>query len=140
MKKVLRISMISFLCFMLVGCGCSKKENKTTEKVEENVAEKLFTDNTKLVFNNNNIYKLVFYFNTDNEITGYEHYYEYASEADAEEKYKKDSIELKNDSSIKKIERKGKFVIYTMASSEYEGKTVSEVQDLYSFLIPVYKN
>lgn len=140
MKKIIKFTLITLLCFVLVGCGCSKKNNKKKEEQAINIAETLYTDNTKLVFNNNSIYKLVFTFNKNNEITGYQHYYEYASEKDAEEKYNNDKKELKNDISIKKIERNGKFVIYTMAPSEYEGKTVSEIQESYSFLIPVYKD
>ena len=103
MKKIIKFTLITLLCFVLVGCGCSKKNNKKKEEQAINIAETLYTDNTKLKYNN-------------------------------------DKKELKNDISIKKIERNGKFVIYTMAPSEYEGKTVSEIQESYSFLIPVYKD
>ena len=141
MKKFLKVTMITILCFMLIGCGCSKKDNNKdkNKEVDENIVEKLYTNDTQLVYKTD-AYKLVFYFNQSQEITGYEHYYEYANTTEAESKYKSDLENYKNDLTIKKIERKGKFVIYTMASSEYEGKTVSDIQDTYSFLIPVYKD
>ncbi len=142
MKKFLKLTVITILCFVLVGCGCSKKEKKKEKSKEKEVslAEKLYTNDSQLVFNNKDVYKLVFYYNSAKEITGYEHYYEFATEKEAEEEYKKVSEDLKNNVSIKKIERKGKFVIYTMNPSEYEGKTVSDIQESYSFLIPVYKD
>lgn len=141
MKRIKLIFVVA-LCLFVVGCsGDKKNKDKEKDKGEsqiENTIKSMYTDENKLVYDNNGIYKLVFYYK-DNEITGLEHYYEYKDETEAESKYKEDSESLKNNSSIKKISRSGKYVIYTMAGKEFEGKTVSEVKESYSFLLPVYE-
>ncbi len=141
MKNVLKLFVCVSICLLLVGCGCSKKEDikKDEKPAIEKISDKLYTDSTKLVFNNDNKYKLVFYYNELNQITGYEHYYEYPTEKDAEDNYKIAVRELENNVSINKIERKDNYVIYIMAADEYKDKTVDDIKELYSFLIPVYK-
>lgn len=143
MKKI-KLLIAVVLCFLVVGCSCEKKDKEGNEKPKgdtqiESTIKSMYTDDKKLVFDNNGIYKLVFYY-SGNEITGLEHYYEYKDEKEAESKYKEDSENLKNNLSIKKISRNGKYVIYTMAGKEYEGKTVKQVKESYSYLLPVYEN
>ena len=143
MKRFLYVLGVCILSVMLIGCGCDKDKKKENDKEKgENQIEKtisnLYTDDEKLVYANGDLYKLVFYYK-DNEITGLEHYYEYKDEKEAEAKYKEDTENLKNDMSIKKISRSGKFVVYTMAQDRYEGKTVEEVKNSYSYLLPVYE-
>ena len=141
MKKISLLFLVMIMSFMLVGCGCNKKDNDGDKSKEVSQIEKtiknLYTDEEKLVYDNSGIYKLVFYYKGE-EITGLEHYYEYKDEKEAESKYKEDSEKYKNNAQIKKITKSGKFVVYTMVGEEYEGKTVSEVKSSYSFLIPVY--
>lgn len=145
MKKVLSIFAICLLSFLLVGCGCDKDKDKDKDKEDtqknqiEKTIENLYTDDNKLVYDNGGIYKIVFYYNKDNEITGLEHYYEYKDEKTAEEQYNKDKEEFKNDASIKNISLSGKYVIYTFVGEQYEGKTVNEVKESYGFLVPVYE-
>ncbi len=143
MKKGFTIFAVCLLSFLLVGCGCNKKENNDGNKVEktqiEQTLEKFYTDDTKLVYDNAGIYKLVFYYK-DNEITGLEHYYEYENESIAEAQYQKDKEDYKNIKSIRKITLSGKYVVYTLAGDQFEGKTVQEVKDSYSFLVPIYEN
>lgn len=144
MKKVLSIFAICFLSLLLVGCGCEKKKEKENngdpvEKQIEKTIASLYTDENKLVYNNGDVYKIVYYYE-DNEITGLEHYYEYANEKEALEHYNKDKEELKNHASIKKIYLSGKYVVYKLVGEEYEGKTVEEIKNAYPFLIPVYEN
>ena len=81
MKKALSIFVICLLSLLLVGCGCEKKKEKenngdTIEQQIEKTISSLYTDDSKLVYKNGDVYKLVFYYK-DNEITGLEHYYEY---------------------------------------------------------------
>ena len=142
--KRLKLFVVVALCLFVVGCSCEKKnkdneknENKKETQIEKTI-KNMYTDEKKLVYDNNGIYKLVFYYK-DDEITGLEHYYEYKDETEAEKKYKEDSENLKNNLSIKKISRSGKYVIYTMAGKEFEGKTVQEVKESYAFLLPVYE-
>jgi len=140
--KNLKLFFVVALCLCAVGCSCEKKSKEDEKQKKETQIEKtiknMYTDDEKLVYDNNGIYKLVFYYK-DNEITGFEHYYEYKDEKEAESKYKEDSENLKNDLSIKKISRSGKYVIYTMAGKEYEGKTVQEVKESFPYLLPVYE-
>jgi len=142
MKKISMLFIIACMCFVLAGCGCNRKENKDDKPKELTQIEKtinnLYTDEKKLVYNNNDIYKIVYYYEED-EITGLEHYYEYKNEAEAETKYKEDLEKYKDNFSIKKITKSGKYVVYTMVGEEYEGKTVEEIKKTYSFLIPVYE-
>jgi len=146
MKKFLSVFMVCLLSFLLVGCGCdkdkdkdkNKEENKETKKIAETI-KSLYTDDEKLVYDNGGVYKIVFFY-SGNEITGLQHYYEYENEADAESKFKEYQENYKNYASIKNISKVDKFVVLTMASSEYEGKTVDNIKESYSFLKPVYEN
>lgn len=143
MKKVLLVCTLCFLSLLLVGCGCEKKKpikNKelTVEEQIENTISNLYTDDSKLVYKNGDLYKLVFYYE-NNEITGLEHYYEYENETVAKEHYDKDKEELKNISSIKNIYLSGKYVVYKLVGEQYEGKTVEDIKNSYPFLIPVYE-
>ena len=142
MKEINLLFLVMIMCFLVVGCGYNKKDTdgdkpKDVAQIEKTI-KNLYTDEEKLVYDNNGIYKLVFYYKGE-EITGLEHYYEYKDEKEADAKYKEDTEKYKNNVQIKKITKNGKFVVYTMAGEEYEGKTVSEVKSSYSFLIPVYE-
>lgn len=142
MKKILSIITIFVLSFLLVGCGCENKEDKKEENNEQNQIEEtlksFYTDDNKLVYNNGDVYKIVFYYE-DDKITGLEHYYEYKDEKEAKEKYEEDKETLKNNTSIKDIILSGKYVVYVLSGDQYEGKTVQEVKDSYTYLIPVYE-
>lgn len=141
MKKFNLLVLTLCLCVLLVGCGKNNKKddekNNDVTRVEETIND-LYTDEEKLVYKVGDLYKLVFYFDND-EITGLEHYYEYKDVIEADKKYKEDIEKYKNNIQIKKITKSGKFVVYTIAGSEWEGKTVKEVKESYSFLIPVYE-
>ena len=141
MKKIIFICILGLL---LVGCSNNKnKDNNNNNKSEldiqiEKTIENLHTDSTKLVYNNNDLYKLVFYYK-DGKITGLQHYYELDSEKEAEEKYYEDIEKYKNNITIKQISKNGKYVIYTFVGEQYEGKTVEDIKKAYTFLVPVYK-
>lgn len=146
MKKFLSIFMVCLLSFLLVGCGCDKNKNKDKDNNKKDTeAEKitdtinaLYSDDTKIVYDNGGVYKIVFFYN-ENEITGLQHYYEYSDENEAQTKYNEYKENYKNDASIKTITKSGKFVVFTFVGDQYEGKTVEEVQNDYSFLKPVYE-
>lgn len=141
MKKCLYLVVACFMLFVLAGCDKNKDKNKEKNEgtqIEETIKD-LYTDEEKLVYDNGGVYKLVFYFEND-DITGLEHYYEYENEAEAKKQYDIDRETLKDNISIKNISLSGKYVIYTMAPEQYEGKKVSEIKNSYSFLLPVYEN
>lgn len=137
MKRGFQIAIAIILCFVLVGCGCSN--NKNNNKGNEDEVVNLYTDDTKLVYNNNDVYKMVFYFNVHKEITGCEHYYKYADNNAAAEEYEIAKAKLRNDSSIAEIKQKGKYVVYILKDSEYAGKTIDDIKEAYSYLVPVYE-
>ena len=141
MKKIFYVLGVILVSILLFGCGNNNKKDKEKEVIEspiEKTIKNLYTDDTKLVYDNGGIYKLVFYY-SNNEITGLEHYYEYKDENEASSQYEKDIESLENNASIKEISKSGKYVVYTLSSNEYEGKTVEDIKNIYSFLMPVYK-
>ncbi len=137
MKKYLKIALVVLVCVVLVGCGCKKKDDGK-DKNKGETAYHLYTDDTKLVYNNNDLYKIVFYYEGNN-ITGVEHYYDYKTESDAKLQYEKDKETYKNNTTIKTIKQVDKYVVYVMSDTEYEGKTVEQVKNDYSYLVPVYE-
>ena len=142
MKKILTMTMVCLLTFLLVGCGCDKNKGKEKEKDEATkiaeTIESLYTDDNKLVYDVSGKYKMVF-FHSDDKVTSVQHYYEYKDENEAETKYNEDKENLKNDVSIKSIIKSGKYVVYTYTGEEYEGKTMEEIQNTYNYLKPVYQ-
>lgn len=147
MKKIKILLMIA-ICTIIVGCGCEKDKkqkdddsNKKTEDVVliENTIKDLYSDEDKLVYNNNDVYKIVIFYEGEN-VTLLQHYYEYSDEESAKEDYKEKFDLLKDNSQIKNITINGKYIIYTMNESEYEGKKLEDFKTSYSFLVPVYKD
>lgn len=142
MKKISFLFLLMIISFFIVGCGCNKKESNIDEVKEVSEIEKtineLYTDEEKLVYDNNGIYKIVIYYKGE-KITKVEHYYEYKDENEAVIKYNEDINKYKDNAQIDKITKSGKFVVYSIANIEYKNKTVSEIQSDYSFLIPIYE-
>ena len=135
MKKYLKVIIICFICILLIGCG--KKTNKPDDKNDE-TSIKLYTDDTKLVLDNNGVYKIVFYHSND-KITKVEHYYEFADKDSAEKEYANYKVKYKSDISIKDIKLEGKYVIFVMDETEYANNTIDEISKKYSYLVPVYE-
>lgn len=148
MKKA-KLLLLIVICVCLVGCSCNKKDkdkDKDQEKNEkskeviqiENTIKDLYTDESKLVFDNS-LFKIVVFYE-GNSVTCLQHYYEYESKEDARSKYKDEYDILKNNTQIKYITLSDNYIVYTMAESEYEGKTLDDFKENYSFLIPIYKD
>ena len=138
MKKFLKVLSIVLLLTLMVGCSCSKKgTTKRDYEKETKEVEKLFnTDDSKLVYNNNNLYKRVFYYK-DDKITGMEDYYEFSDGPTADTKATELAEKFKANKTFK-VTSKGKYVIYTYVEDQFKGKTVKDIKDSYSYLVPVY--
>lgn len=128
---------ICFIFMILVGCENNNKKPIVQEDESQNVINSLYTDENKLVYDNNGM-KIVYYYSGD-LITGLEYYYSYADVNEAKEQCEKANEEFKYNSSIKEIIEKGKFVVYVMNESEYKDTTVEDIKDSLSYLTPVYK-
>lgn len=148
MKKALGILISIFMIFALVGCGNDEKnigdiienqnnDNKNNEDSEENI--KLYSDDTKLVFNFNGVYQIVYYY-SDDKITGLEYYYNYGDSATA--KYAVTTLKsaYEQETNIKSVEQKGSYVIVKFTEKEYKDDTVEEIKQTYSYLEQIYEN
>ena len=79
-KKIILLLTLCLTITFLVGCSCEKKETNGGNDLMP--VKDLYTSDSKLVYDNAGIFKLVFEFKND-EVTSCEHYYEYESEEDA---------------------------------------------------------
>ena len=136
MKKIILLLTLCLTITFLVGCSCEKKETNGGNDLMP--VKDLYTSDSKLVYDNAGIFKLVFKFK-NNEVTSCEHYYEYKSEEDAKKHYEEDKENLKDNATIKNITLNGKYVIYTISDTEWAGLKREDVEKKYSYLIPVYE-
>lgn len=135
-KKIILLLTLCLTITFLVGCSCEKKEKNGGNDLMP--VKDLYTSDSKLVYDNAGIFKLVFEFKND-EVTSCEHYYEYESEEDAKKHYEEDKENLKDNATIKNITLNGKYVIYTISDTEWAGLKREDVEKKYSYLIPVYE-
>ena len=134
MKKFFKVFILCLICILLVGCN---KDNKDNNNEKENEIA-LYTDDSKLVYDNNGIFKVVFY-HENNKVTKVEHYYEYADNESAKKEYEKFLVEYKSNISINSIKLNDKYVIFDVDITPYSNKTIEEIQETYSYFTPVYK-
>ena len=151
-KKVFAGILICFMMFAITGCG--KEEGFNPENIFNNDTEnsdndnessdgeadiKLYSDDTKLVFNFSGVYQIVYYYSGD-KITGLEYYYNYGDSATA--KYAVSAIKANytNENNIKSVEQKGKYIIVKFEEGEYKDQTVEEIKQTYSYLEQIYEN
>ena len=160
-KKILFCLIAVIMCFTLVGCGKEEQKqsgvlddiiesfsnsesdnnndskNKENDKTNATIDEiKLYSDNTKMVFNFYDQYNIVYYYSGE-EITGLELYYDYKTEDMA--KLSKATLEQSQDPEVKSIVQKGQYVIITYNEEAYKDMTVEEVKQTYSYLEQVYE-
>lgn len=151
-KKLLAILLVCVVSISLTGCGSNIKneldnivdqfendnnqdeENKGNENnSNKDDSMKLYSDDTKLVFNMEDLYYIVFYHN-GNEVTGLEYIYDYPDIETVKffEKTVKASYEA--DDSVEKVEVKGKQLRIKFKKSVYDGQTVESIKQAYSYL------
>ncbi|MDO5569609.1 MAG: hypothetical protein Q4G04_05850 [bacterium] len=150
MKKIKMLAVLSFISLLLVGCGqttnnntanesgstTSEKSLNQTENVSEDV--ELYSDDTKLVFNFYDTYKIVYYY-SGNTITGLEWYYTYDSVEVATVSLAAINANLTSDDQVESVTQNGRHIIVKMKPAAYEGMTTEEVKSTYSYLEQVYK-
>lgn len=135
MKKIWKVLFTIIACFILAGCGEAKPEDEPINNSEtDNI--KLYSDDKKIVYDYSGVYKLVFYYE-ENEITGYELYYEYETVDLA--KYAKDALETQYNNSVESVLQKGRYIIVTYSEDTYKDLTVDMVKTSYSHLKEVTK-
>ncbi len=144
MKKILLSVLVVLLLVVFVGCGKDNgndagdnnggtnngEVNNNSSSNSSNDEIKLYSDNTKMVFQVGNS-KLVYYYSGE-KITAYHAYVDYENAATAN--YALTLINLDEDSNIKKAYTQGRYVVIEYAESEYEDTTTSEIRALYSYL------
>ena len=158
-RKILFSVLAIIMCLTIVGCGKEEKQNNILGDIIENFTNsenndkddssknnddkdtsldeiKLYSDDTKMVFNFYDQYNIVYHYKGDT-ITGLELYYDYGTEELA--KISKSAIEQTQDYEIKSVVQKGRYVIVTYNEEAYQDMTVEEVKQTYSYLEQVYE-
>lgn len=110
-------------------------ENNSTETVSKSNPLKLYSDDTKIVFLEDDTYMVFTY--SGNEITGYTAYVLFDSAAEAQialAEYNEDP-----DEDVKSIQANGSTVVLEYDESVYEGLTVDMIKLAYSYLEEVKK-
>lgn len=153
-KKIISILCLVLVCTTLTGCGLKSKIKEyvkseleeEVEKVEDQVNDndnsetedeiKLYSDNTKYVFELGNI-KHVFYYKGD-KITGQHTYIDYNDNDTA-----KMAEKMLNFDDLENVEKhyvKGKYLVIEYNKNAYENLTVQDVKEAYSYMEEVTKS
>lgn len=148
MKKKIIIGTIIIMCFLLVGCGKSNDDieetidNNQTNNVntsgESNAKSediKLYSDNTKYVFEMGNV-KHVFYYSGE-EITAYHAYLDYGDANTAQLSYNLLKAEDLDD--VDKYYVNGKYLVFEYNKSQYEDMKASDLKTAYSYMKEITK-
>lgn len=150
MKKLLFCLFIGLISFALTGCGERSQEdinelgdiinnNDKNNNNDNNTDIKLYSDNTKLVFDFNSVYKIVYY-HSGNKITGLEYYYDYQDATTASYAYSAIKANYTSEDSIESVKQNGKYIIVKFKEEEFADTTLEEVKETYSYLKQVYEN
>jgi len=117
-------------------------DNEINESDIDNIIDstidniELYSDSEKLIYNFNNLYHLIYYYE-GNKITGLQYRYDYGSAELAA--LSKSILETDNDPSIKSVVQDGRYIIVTYNEEEYKDMTVEEVKETYSYLEQIYE-
>lgn len=148
MKKKLLVGLFTIIiCFALVGCGKEEvlnNEGGTTgeNELQNNNSEEninLYSDDNKIVFNYMDVYYITYYHEGE-QITGLEYVYKYDNSETAKiAKTMLDST-YAEDSNVKDLVVKGKYIIITFNEEAYKDETLEDVKTTYSYLEQIYNN
>jgi uncharacterized protein YxeA len=152
MKNTLLIILCCVLLIGITGCGNNNDDNSNNNSNTNNNSNNnnnnnsnnseedltLYSDDTKIVFDFNNAYKMVFYYKGNN-ITGLEYYFDYGTAEIAKASVAAIKANMESDSEVKSVNQNGRYVQVTFKSSAYEDLTVEQVRTIYSYLKEVSK-
>lgn len=159
MKKLFTGILIVLVCIMVTACGSESLNindiidkagesiedatdnvdgiinNATGSDSEDNTAEdfKLYSDDTKIVYNFAGVYLLVYYHDGVN-ITGEEYYYNYGNSEAAALGVAALKSQLQTTDNVESITQNGKYIVVKFSEEEYKDLTLEEVKATYSYL------
>lgn len=144
-KKFTSILLALVVVLSISGCGNevtqgNGKENDSGNEpklTKPEVKLELVSDDTKLVYNYMDVYKIVYYYSGD-KITGLEHYYPYTSQEMANH-IRTTFDSTYNEGNIKSIDQKDNNIVVTLAENQYKDLTVEGVKQTYKNLEELYK-
>ncbi len=142
MKNKLFISVI-FVLLCLVITGCGNKVISPTAKVTTTTIQSAWdfdytTDDNKTVFNFNNMYYMVFFFDGDT-VTDMWYVYDFKDVRTANTYVAIYRTQYKNDANgIKNVYRRGTSVIIEFEGSQYKDFTRNQIEASFSYLKTMY--
>lgn len=144
MKKILFCLLICLVSFTLTGCGDKEKTNEsdvndTNNNDVSDIDVDLYSDDTKLVFDFNNIYKIVYYYE-GSSITGLEYYYNYEDVATAKYAISMIKSQYEELDTVESVKQNGKYIVIKFKEEEFNDTTVEEVKQTYSYLKQIYES
>ena len=140
-KKLFIILLVGLLFITLTGCGKNEEipnaDNGESVKPgardgeTENDEIKLYSDDTKLVFDAT-AYKMVFYYSGE-KITGLEYYVDYQDSATAAYALASVKTQYNEEDNIDSITQNGRYILVKFTEEEYKDLSVEEVKSTFSY-------
>lgn len=152
-KSYLVILFIALMSFVFVGCGNEKEINLNNNTINNNKIDvedndndddtntniKLYSDNTKIVYDFSGVYSMVFYHDGTN-ITGQEYYFNYNTKTMAAAAVASIKSTYEDGDNIESVKQDGKYVIVRFTAAEYQDLTLEEVKTTYTYLKEIQEN
>lgn len=159
MKVIKKLSLIILsiaFCIILTGCGDKNKDpniddiingsekqndekNNTENESTSGEEVKLYSDDTKIVFNVGDVYHVVFNHDGEN-IIGMEYVYSYPDADSAKYAETMLKVTYEEGNGVKSVSRTGKQIKIVFDENTYHGLTVEQVRTDYSMYEEMYNN
>ncbi|HOZ54019.1 MAG TPA: hypothetical protein PKY25_01645 [Bacilli bacterium] len=145
MKKKIFISfLLILLCLTIAGCGKKITENNTTTTTKVTATNEstldfdYTTDDNKIVFNFNDAYYMVFYFNGQT-VTGMWYVFDFEDVETANASVAIYRSQYKNDENgFKRVYRRGTSVVIEFDGEQYKDLTRKQIEATFSYLKTMY--
>jgi len=116
----------------------SGNNNKTHPLEQFPEYNEVYSDETKIVYDYNNEYRIIVHKDGD-EIIGIEHYYKFGSETEATNALNSLKLEYNDNINMENIVQKGQYVKVIFKEEMYENLTIPEIRKQYSQLSEIVK-